>query len=225
MVLRAAGVCSGIGAFEYAAHLAGLQVVGACDIDPQAVHWHRAAQQRFARPPYPVYEADILAVPELPPCEVGLAGLPCQPFSQERSGGRRRGMADSRGAPLWEATARVFARAGARVVVVENVDGAAAEAVQAGRAIFAAHGFPYVHYHLLRAADYGSVQVRRRLWLTFSREPLQWQPAGPAPGPRPLEAFLLKPDDFRAEPDDGWDCTRLREALEPCYLGGGTCGG
>jgi len=148
-----------------------------------------------------------------------VAGIPCQPFSIERVG-RQKGMADYRGARLWTRTAELFAAAGAQVVVVENVDEAVKAAGTEGAAIFAAHGFPCFHCQTVAASDYGSAQVRRRMWATYSRRPLTWEPAGPAPGPRPVRDFLLKTEEFEEEAWDAGEARALRGTLEPCYLGG-----
>lgn len=218
---RVVGLCAGIGVFEAAAvQVPGLVVVAAYDLDPRAVAWHQAALRATGRPGYPVEVADLTQLERIPPCELVVAGLPCQPFSGE---GTQAGMEDPRGAPLWHHTARLAAAAGAQVVLVENVAAATPAVAAAGAAIFAAAGFP-AHQQTIRAAsEDGSAQQRSRLWATFSRCPLDWT-LPPGPGPRPLQAFLLTEDDtdLVAPPDtdpEEEEAQILRAALEPCYLG------
>lgn len=235
----AVGLFAGQGALEYAAHLAGLRVLAAYEWNEVAAHVHREAVQA-TRPEagYPVLVADITQVESIPQCDIGLAGIPCQPFSPE---GEQQGMEDRRGAPMWEATARLFSGAGARVVLVENVDEAEEAARTEGAAIFARYGFPHCKTVILRASDYGSGQVRARLWATYSVEPIDWEPEA-GEGPRPVQDFLLTEADAPLlvaevadkvatylgwEPEDLEDPDLLEEAapqvvqlaLEPCYLG------
>lgn len=220
--MRAVELYAGICNFGRAARRAGVEVVAAYEIDPEAVRWAQLGVMATGEAdPWHIRQADVTQLTAVPRAELVLAGIPCQPFSQILSGGRARGMADERGRPLWEATARVAQIAGADVVIVEEVDGAVKAAATEGRAIFRRYGYPFFHYHALAAADFGSCQVRRRMWATYSRFPLKWEPdPSMRTGPRPIWKFLLGPDDFRnEEEDDGLEYERLREALRPCYLG------
>lgn len=211
-------LCAGILNTGRAARGAGLNVVASYEWDKE-VYQAAVAGLIATREadPWHVHHADITTLTTVPKARMVVATLPCQPFSQELSGGRGDGMADDRGAPLWEAAARIAADAEAEVVMIEEVDGALKPAQTAGLEIFRRYGFGFFHYHILAASDFGSFQVRRRLWATYSKRPLRWEPDwSMKTGPRPLQDFLLTEDDFEDADDPA---LALREALAPCYLG------
>jgi len=213
---RVVGLYAGWGNFERAARRAGMKVLASYERDRTAVDFHRAGLLVTGEDtPDHVYLADVTQLASIPECDIVVAGIPCQPFSPERAG-QQLGMEDERGAPLWEATARLAASGKAKVVVVENVDEAKGPAQSVGAAIFAKYGFRYCQIHVLPASAFGSLQERKRMWATFSVFPMEWDVTEYVTGPRPLSDFLLTVEDF----DDDWEA--YRAALEPCYVGLGT---
>jgi len=109
---------AGIGGFRIAFEREGFRPVGWCEIDK----WCQKLYRAYFKPRGEYFKDDILSIDadELPDFDVITAGVPCQPFS---SAGRRRGLADERGLPLWKKFFEIVEAKQPKVVVVENVKG------------------------------------------------------------------------------------------------------
>ena len=154
--LRCADLFSGIGGFHIAAFNLGMEVVFACDIDPEA---RRAYQANFGLEP----EGDIveLGMQDIPEHDLLFAGFPCQPFSII---GQKKGFNDPRGEMFFE-TLRILRVKRPRGVILENVKQLAT--LDKGRIVrrilddMEALGYA-VDFRILNAMDFGLPQKRER---------------------------------------------------------------
>ncbi len=186
--LRCADFFSGIGGFHVAARNLGLDVVFACDIDPET---RKAYEHNFALEP----AGDIAALDasDVPDHDLLFAGFPCQPFSII---GQRKGFEDPRGTLFFEIL-RVIQAKRPQGIVLENVK--QLSTAQRGqvllRIITDLHNLGYtVESKVLNALDFGLPQKRERTIIVATQVPFtrfQW-PEEQMPM-RPL-ADLLEPN-------------------------------
>ena len=94
------------------------KTVGWCEIDKFCQKLYRA----YYKPEGEYFKEDILAIDpdELPDFDIITAGVPCQPFS---IAGRREGLRDERGLPLWEKFFEIIKAKQPEIIVIENVKG------------------------------------------------------------------------------------------------------
>lgn len=109
---------SGIGGFRLGAIWAGWEPVGYCEKDPSARKFYR----KFFKPKGEFVSDDIttIDIDTIPDFDALLFGAPCQPFSHA---GKRGGMSDDRGRPLWEALFRLLRAKSPAHFVMEEVRG------------------------------------------------------------------------------------------------------
>lgn len=163
--LRCADFFSGIGGFHIAARNLGLDVVFACDIDPQTRFAYRA---NFGMEP----QGDIaeLSDEDIPDHDLLFAGFPCQPFSII---GRQQGFNDPRGTLFFEIL-RIVRSKRPQGIVLENVK--QLSTAQSGkvllRIITDLHDLGYtVESKVLNAMDFGLPQKRERTIIVATQSP------------------------------------------------------
>ncbi len=131
--------------------------VFALDSDPAAVRSYRANFGDHAE----CGDVEELATSDrIPKADIVIGGPPCQGFSllnKKKEGDRRRA--------LWEPYMDIVARSGARMFVIENVQGLLkSDEHDRIKARAAGLGFDTVSA-LLNAADYGAPQTRKRAFI------------------------------------------------------------
>ena len=160
---------SGCGGLDLGFHDAGFEVVYANDIAPsvKATYEHNIG---------PIDIRDICDVDKtnLPECDVILAGVPCQPFS---NAGNRGSMQDKRGI-LFQEVIKIVNLKRPKVVLFENVRGFLSSKDDNGISMperikldLKKHGYT-LHYQLLNAADYEVPQNRYRVIMVGIRDDL-----------------------------------------------------
>jgi DNA (cytosine-5)-methyltransferase 1 len=165
--MRVVSLFSGAGGLDLGLIQAGLQVIWANDIFPDAV---RTYEKNIGAH---VDERDITAIPgsEIPDCDVVVGGFPCQGFSVANWA---RSLEDPRN-QLYKQMVRVVAEKRPRFFVGENVKGLASfakgEVLQAIVKEFSDLGYK-VRHELVNAADYGVPQARKRLLILGVRNDL-----------------------------------------------------
>ena len=113
--MKALSLFSGIGGFDLALKRAGVEIVGACEIDEYA-------RQIYARhfPGVTIHrDATTIDPSKLPDFDILVGGFPCQAFS---IAGKRRGFEDTRGTLFFE-IARIAQQKRPRYLLLENVKG------------------------------------------------------------------------------------------------------
>lgn len=171
---------AGGGLFALAQRVEGVIAQHHCELDAAAVATIRhnldegviTCDVREYQPRRPPGGLDILT-----------GGPPCQPWSQ---GGARRGVEDERN--LWPRVLEIVRDLKPRVVLMENVAGILykkhAEFVQGWWERMGALGYDGAIWSLL-AADYGSAQLRPRVWFVAWPKGAPWGAAlGEGPPPR-----------------------------------------
>jgi DNA (cytosine-5)-methyltransferase 1 len=154
---------AGVGGFRLALEREGYECVGWCEIDK----WCQKLYRAYYRPEGEYFKADILAIDprELPDFDIITAGIPCQSFSYA---GKRRGMHDERGLPLWKKFFEVVEAKRPKVVVIENVKGL----LSSNRGwdfAFVLHKMDEIGYDaewdVLNSKDFGVPQNRERVFI------------------------------------------------------------
>ncbi|MCH2546755.1 MAG: DNA cytosine methyltransferase [Alphaproteobacteria bacterium] len=160
---------SGCGGLDLGFHQAGFEVVYANDIA-------ESVRETYEFNIGPIDIRDICEVDKatLPDCDVILAGVPCQPFS---NAGNRGSMTDDRGV-LFREVIKIVDLKNPKVVLFENVRGFLSSKDDEGvpmpkriEAELKAHGYN-LHYQLLNASDYEVPQNRYRVVMVGIREDL-----------------------------------------------------
>lgn len=175
--MRAIDLCAGAGGLSLGLQRAGWDVLGVeHDADACATHLQVGPCERAdIRTWSPPHDALLVA-----------GGVPCQSFSQA---GQRKGLGDPRG-QLYLHLLRIAREANARAVLLENVRGLVYRGLDEIRTEFERQDW-LTSWALLDAADYGTPQHRRRLFLLGLRERLPF--AWPAPTHGPGGLLGLKP--------------------------------
>jgi DNA (cytosine-5)-methyltransferase 1 len=165
--VRVISLFSGCGGLDYGFHKAGFNVVYANDISP-------SVKQTYEQNLGQIDIRDICEVENnaLPDCDIVLAGVPCQPFS---NAGNRGSMADKRGT-LFGEVVRIVDNKKPKVVLFENVRGFLSSKDDKGiimperiRHELKQHGYN-LYYKLLNASDYGVPQNRYRVIMVGIRQ-------------------------------------------------------
>ncbi len=189
--LKCADFFSGIGGFHVAARNLDLEVVFACDIDPET---RRAYEANFGL--QPAGDVETLSSEDVPDHDLLFAGFPCQPFSII---GRQQGFADPRGALFFEILRIVRAKRPLGIVL-ENVK--QLSTAQRGQVLLRImtdlHDLGYtVEAKVLNALDFGLPQKRERTIIVATQSPFFRFPWPDKSIPmRPL-AEILEPDPPR----------------------------
>ena len=156
--LKAVDLFSGIGGFNIAARQQGIETIFACDTD-------KAASECYATNLWLTPKGDIRECKHLvPPHEILMAGLPCQPFSII---GKEAGFKDTRGMLVYE-VAEIADRLKPGAIVLENVKGLTThqkgETIKTVAGLFEEQGYVVTH-RVLNALDYGLPQRRERTFI------------------------------------------------------------
>jgi len=158
--LKVIGLFAGCGGMDYGFKKAGYQVVYANDFEA-------SVKDTYERNVGPIDIADIRSIDKskLPSCDVLLAGIPCQPFS---NAGNRQSTEDERG-NLFTQVMEVLRIKEPSVVVFENVKGFLSAKDDKGnymperiRLELKKRGYT-TYYRLLNASDYEVPQNRERV--------------------------------------------------------------
>ena len=152
---------SGVGGFRLGFEAEGFECVGWSEIDKFASKLYR----HYFNDDRNFGDITKIDPEELPDFDVITAGVPCQPFS---IAGKRKGLADPRGMPLWRALFRIIKHKKPRVVVIENVKGLLSS--NGGRDFawvlvqMAELGYD-VEWMVLNSKDFGVPQNRERVYI------------------------------------------------------------
>ena len=158
---------AGCGGLDLGFHQAGFDIVYANDISP-------SVKETYEYNLGPIDIKDIAQVDKgsLPDCDIILAGIPCQPFS---NAGNRGAMEDDRG-KLFKQVIDIIDIKRPKIVLFENVRGFLSAKDDSGQPMpvriekeLKTHGYK-LFYKLLNAADYGVPQNRYRVVMIGVRE-------------------------------------------------------
>ncbi len=176
--LKIISLFSGAGGLDLGFHLAGYDIVYANDITPSVKETYE----------YNLGAIDINDICDvnketLPSCDLILAGVPCQPFS---NAGNRGSMSDKRGV-LFQEVIKIVDLKKPKVVLFENVRGFLSSKDDKGISMpqriereLKKHGYN-LFYKLLNASDYGVPQNRYRVVMVGIREDLKKEFVFPKP--------------------------------------------
>lgn len=168
---------SGIGGFHQGASWAGGMCVLASDIDEIA---NQTYERNYGvKPMGDIYE---IKGEDIPDFDLLCAGFPCQAFSQV---GQRKGLADERGILIFQVL-RILKEKQPKAFILENVKGLLS--IQKGE-IFKMilenlenEGY-CVYTKVLEAKDYGTPQLRKRLFFVGIRKDIETPFVFPEPVP------------------------------------------
>lgn len=175
---RLISLFSGCGGLDLGFHQAGFEVVYANDIA-------EAVRETYQANLGPIEIADICQVDKsnLPKCDIILAGVPCQPFS---NAGNRGSMNDKRGI-LFQEVIKIVELKSPKVILLENVRGFMSSKDDRGvlmpqriKEELKQHGYN-LEYKLVNASDYGVPQNRYRLIMIGVRDDVKKEFVFPKP--------------------------------------------
>lgn len=152
---------SGVGGFRLGFEAEGFECVGYSEIDKFAIKLYSA----YFKDDRNYGDITKINPEELPDFDVITAGVPCQPFSVA---GKRKGLADPRGMPLWRALFNIVEVKRPKVVLIENVKGLLSS--NGGRDFawvlvqMAELGYT-VEWQVLNSKDFGVPQNRERVFI------------------------------------------------------------
>lgn len=172
-MIKALDLFSGAGGFSLGLHQAGIQTIGAIEIDRFAAETYR---KNF--PNVPVYEEDLSTISDedvfslFRGVDLVVGGPPCQGFSA--AGPKQYGIIDDRNKLLME-VARFARILQPKVCIIENVKG-----LLSGRLCKANYALElyieemkksgyFVRYQVLQARDFGVPQWRERVFVIASK--------------------------------------------------------
>ena len=166
-VLRALSLFSGIGGLDLAAEMAGIKVIGFCEIEPFPVE---VLKKRF--PDVPIFgdvrklkRGDIDGT-----IDIIHGGFPCQDLSQA---GKQVGLTGARSG-LWFEMLRVISEFRPSYVVAENVRGAVNLALDTVYSGLVGEGYK-VYPYVIPASAVGAPHQRERLFVVGVREDVHRQ--------------------------------------------------
>ena len=169
-VLRALSLFSGIGGLDLAAEMAGIKVIGFCEIEPFPVE---VLTKRF--PGVPIFEdvrkltaeviRDRTGMDASQSIDIIFGGFPCQDLSQA---GKQRGLEGERSG-LWFEMLRVISEFRPRYVLAENVRGAVNLALDTVYSNLVNEGYK-VYPYVIPASAVGAPHQRERLFVVGIRE-------------------------------------------------------
>ncbi len=168
---------SGIGGFHQGASWAGGECVMASDIDKVANQTYK--ENYGIEPKGDIYE---IKGEDIPDFDLLCAGFPCQAFSQV---GQRKGLEDERGVLIFQVL-RILNEKQPKAFILENVKGLLS--IQGGEIYkmivekLEDEGYN-VYTKVLEAKDYGTPQLRKRLFFVGIRKDLDIDFSFPEPVP------------------------------------------
>ena len=158
---------SGIGGFHTGCATAGGKCLMASDINEAA---NKTYYENYGiQPRGDIYEIESCTIPNF---DLLCAGFPCQPFSQV---GQRGGLNDKRGQLIFEIL-RILKDKQPKSFILENVKGL--QSIEGGKVLqfiieeLDSVGYD-VKYKVLEAKDYGTPQLRKRLFFVGIRKDLK----------------------------------------------------
>ena len=219
-VLRALSLFSGIGGLDLAAEMAGIKVIGFCEIEPFPVE---VLTKRF--PGVPIFE-DVKKIrgDEFGTVDVIHGGFPCQDLSQA---GKQVGLTGARSG-LWFEMLRVIHELRPRYVLAENVRGAVNLALDTVYSNLVNEGYK-VYPYVIPASAVGAPHQRERLFVVGVREDVyrQYTETMANPGCELRQrAEFSRADGVEAGNRDADKSERPSGALWPSPVASdGSCGG
>ena len=168
---------SGIGGFHQGASWAGGKCVLASDIDKIANQTYK--ENYGIEPKGDIYE---IKGKDIPNFDLLCAGFPCQAFSQV---GQRKGLEDERGILIFQVL-RILNEKHPKAFILENVKGLLS--IQGGEIYkmivekLEDEGYK-VYTKVLEAKDYGTPQLRKRLFFVGIRKDIDVEFTFPEPVP------------------------------------------
>ena len=168
---------SGIGGFHQGASWAGGKCVMASDIDKVANQTYK--ENYGIEPKGDIYEIEGKDIPDF---DLLCAGFPCQAFSQV---GQRKGLEDERGILIFQVL-RILKEKQPKAFILENVKGLLS--IQGGEIYkmivekLENEGYK-VYTKVLEAKDYGTPQLRKRLFFVGIRKDFDVEFTFPEPVP------------------------------------------
>ncbi|NCB28066.1 MAG: DNA cytosine methyltransferase, partial [Bacteroidia bacterium] len=173
--LNALSLFSGIGGLDLAAGMAGIEVIGFCEIEPFPVE---VLTKRF--PGVPIFEdvrkltaeviRDRTGMDASQSIDVIFGGFPCQDLSQA---GKQVGLTGARSG-LWFEMLRVISELRPRYVLAENVRGAVNLALDTVYSNLVNEGYK-VYPYVIPASAVGAPHQRERLFVVGVREDVHRQ--------------------------------------------------
>ena len=170
MELKALSLFSGIGGLDLAAEMAGIKVIGFCEIEPFPVE---VLTKRF--PGVPIFEdvrkltaeviRDRTGMGTSQSIDIIFGGFPCQDLS---TAGKQRGLEGERSG-LWFEMLRVISEFRPRYVLAENVRGAVNLALDTVYSNLVNEGYK-VYPYVISASAVGAPHQRERLFVVGVRE-------------------------------------------------------
>ncbi|MBA6293118.1 DNA cytosine methyltransferase [Colwellia sp. MB3u-70] len=176
---------SGCGGMDIGFEDAGFNVVFANDIEKSV----KAPYEAYFKKPILIKDISLLDIDEdIPSCDLVLAGIPCQPFS---NAGNRGSMEDDRGS-LFEHVINVLDKKRPKVVIFENVRGFTSAKDDKGvpmperlKAEMKLHDYECT-WELLNASDFGVPQNRYRVVIVGVRKDI-YESFGPFKFPEKIQ--------------------------------------
>lgn len=173
---RVGSLFAGCGGFDVGVEQAGMDIIWANDINPDACETYRKNIG-------PIIEGDVheIDLDTLEPIDILLAGFPCQPFS---NAGSRKGTSDDRG-QLYKSTYKFIEHFQPQAVIYENVRGFLSFKGENGKladeikdTLENKYGYHCI-YKLLNLSHFGVPQNRIRVVMVALRDPSYLEHAYP----------------------------------------------
>lgn len=219
---RVISLFSGCGGLDLGFHKAGYDIVFANDIES-------SVRETYERNLGKIVIGDIAEFDksDLPSCDIVLAGVPCQPFS---NAGNRGSMKDARGT-LFHHVVEIVDLKKPKVVLFENVRGFTSAKDDSGvsmperiRQELKYNGYE-LYYKLLNAADYQVPQNRYRVVLVGVREDIKKPFEFPSPIKKTckstVDSVIAKPYP-KGEKHEVWDLSPQAIELSSMIPEGGS---
>jgi DNA (cytosine-5)-methyltransferase 1 len=216
------GLFAGCGGLDLGFKQAGFKIVYANDSDPGVKETYE-----FNLGPIEINDISLVDKSKLPDCDILLAGIPCQPFS---NAGNRKSTNDHRGSVFSEVMFVLRVKK-PKVVVFENVRGFLSSKDDHGelmpiRLTKELSKLKYkTFYKLMNAADYEVPQNRHRVFIIGIREDIECN----YQFPEPIESIhelnvgsVLKKPLPKDEPVEIWDLSPQSKEMAKYIPAGGS---
>ncbi len=168
--MRFVDLFCGIGGFHAALHRLGHECVFATDIDKHAASVY---ETNWGQPGgFPVHSDIRTMIENIPPMDIICAGFPCQPFSKS---GAQQGFQDQTRGTLFHDICTIAEKHKPSIMLLENVphlvkhdNGNTMEIIESRLSELG-----YKHWSkIISPHDYGTCQVRKRVYIVCIREDL-----------------------------------------------------
>lgn len=157
MVLKHGSFFTGIGVFDYAAHLEGFEIAFGCDNDPFAkCHF----TERY---PLSTFYDDITTVDQVDPVDLLTFGFPCQDASIAAPIKNKTPLNHARTGLFWDAM-RIVRTSRPKFIIAENVARLRNTGLEECLREFATSGY-HVGYAIIPACTFGALHERERLFI------------------------------------------------------------